>query len=478
MHDSKLLNLLKSFEPEDIHWFQKFLKSPFYNRHETPISLFRYISKYYPNLDAPKLSKEKVFKHLYPKEKYSVQKMRKVMYELAVLVEEFLVAMRIRNKDFQKKKLLVAELGERNVYDSFEKGTKMLVRQLEDLPYRDIQTYQEIHQLNLDYYRHTQTLKKKDGLAILKSATQHLDYYYLMQRRQLDFTILWHEKLFGGELLIESLQKSKTALRKTTAFKLYEWILAALQTSDNLAIYVKMEKLFKSKIDELGKNDQKEIIRILINHLSSQINTGKKGYQKKTLSLYQFGLEKKLMMEQGQIGETTFANIATIGILEKEFDWVKGFIQAYEKYLPTSVQEDATKLSLSLLYFHQKDYDKVVELILNHQFLQSLSNLKAKSILLRTYFEQFLLDDSFYDLVIAQTLAFEKYVRRNDLISSSAKTFYLNFILFTRLITNAVLQKSVNQDLLNKINKTESIVLKSWLLEKVTLFLSKKKRHR
>ncbi len=152
MHDSKLLNLLRSIEPEEIHWFQKFLKSPFYNHHELPNTLFQYISKYYPELDSPKLSKEKAFKKLYPKETYSIQKMRKAMYELSVLVEEFLVAMRIRNKAVQKKKLLVAELGERNVYEQFKKGTKELLGKLEALPYRDIVTYQEIHLLNLDFY--------------------------------------------------------------------------------------------------------------------------------------------------------------------------------------------------------------------------------------------------------------------------------------------------------------------------------------
>lgn len=137
MHSSKLFTLLKGIREDEIHWFQKFLKSPFYNSNPLPLKLFDLIKKYYPELESPKLTKEKVFKKLFPNEKFNVNKLRKVMHSLAVLTEEFFVTMRLRNKEFQKKKILVEEFGERNLYAQFEKGTKELIEELEALSYRD-----------------------------------------------------------------------------------------------------------------------------------------------------------------------------------------------------------------------------------------------------------------------------------------------------------------------------------------------------
>ncbi len=72
-------------------------------------------------------------------------------------------------------------------------------------------------------------------------------------------------------------------------------------------------------------------------------------------------------------------------------------------------------------------------LLINHPFNKPLQIIKAKSLLIRTYFEQFLQDGSYYELVIAQTYAFEKYIRRSkDIskeksISHSFPPIFINF---------------------------------------------------
>lgn len=467
MQNSKLFLLLRSLQPEEIHWFQKFVKSPFYNNNTLPIQLFDYIKKYYPDLDSPKLSKEATCKKLFPKDKSNIQKLRKTMHGLALLVEDFLVAMQLRKNEYQKKKLLVTELRDRNVYTLFEKGAKELIGGLEELPYRDAHFYKEVHDLNLGYFGHMETGKEKGGRLILKSVVEHLDYYYLIQRQRLDFSIKEHERLFKSKLKIGSLNQAKTLLLEESTYKLYKLISEMISTSWNENNYLNIESLFKSEIGSLGKNDKLEIFRILLNQLSGQVNKGKEGYHSKMLSMYKFGLEHNLVLMQGQINDTTFANIASVGIVSKEFDWVEQFIEKYKYFLPKKVVKDATYFSLSLLYFHRQEFEKTIDTILNHTFSNPLYILHSKAILLRTYFEQFLLDNSYYQLVLDQTYAFEKFVRRNELISASKKELYINFILFTRKIINDVLQNSLSITLYDTIKNTKSVMLKSWLLDKV-----------
>lgn len=475
MYDSKLLLLIKGLDQNELHWFQKFLASPFYNSNKEHTKLFQLIKKHYPDFKPSKLNKENTFEKLYPKQKFNAQKMRKLMHGLAVLVEEFLVAMQIRNNPLEKKKILAQSLGERNIYRFFQKETQEMLTNLEALPYRDAQTYKEKHELSLAYYGHVETSKKKENTPILTSVVEDLDHFYLLQRQRLEFTMKWNEKLFGNKTNTKPLSEIKSNLNHEPIFKIYTLIIKSLSDPKNELLYEEMDDLFKTKIDQLGRKDQLEIIRILLNHLSAQINKGKEGYTTKMLSMYKFGLAQNLMIEKNNIGESTFGNIATVGILAKEFQWVNTFINEYNVYLPQSVKKSVTCLSLGLLKFHEKKYIEVIDLLLNQNFSNSLHGLNSKTILLRTYFELFLLDDNYYDLVLAQTQAFEKFIRRENSISKVKKQMFLNFIRFTRKTTNAILQNAVDKKLYNSIQKTGPMVLKSWLIEKVEATQKKKK---
>ena len=144
MHKSKLIALIARFKQEELHWFQKFLNSPFYNSNKEHIALFKYIRKYYPQLDSPKLSKTITHQKLYPGQKFRPQKLRKAMHGLALLAEEFIAIRYLQKQPFEKKKLLISGLGERNCYDQFQKKTGEMISELEAQPFRDISYYREI----------------------------------------------------------------------------------------------------------------------------------------------------------------------------------------------------------------------------------------------------------------------------------------------------------------------------------------------
>ena len=137
MHASKLIQLLKSLNAEEIRWLAKFVRSPYYNSHDEVIALFDYIRKYYPACTSRKLEKEVAFKALLPNEPYSDRRMRLLMFRLSDLVEQFLIAQRLKNNDFDRQKYLLEELAERQFYEQFEKKSKVLISELEQQPYRD-----------------------------------------------------------------------------------------------------------------------------------------------------------------------------------------------------------------------------------------------------------------------------------------------------------------------------------------------------
>ena len=62
MKNSKLINILKTFSPEEIKLFEKFLASPFHSSGKNCIPLFRSMKKYYPEFDTDKISYENLHK--------------------------------------------------------------------------------------------------------------------------------------------------------------------------------------------------------------------------------------------------------------------------------------------------------------------------------------------------------------------------------------------------------------------------------
>ena len=410
-----------------------------------------------------------MFKKLFPKESFDAQKMRKTMHGLTVLVEEFLGAMHLRKYPKQKERLFITELSNRNVYSQFEKRTKNLLNQIDALPYRNVEVYKDMFEINLEYYGHIETTKQKRRVTLLSTTKTYLDHYYLLESQRLQVALEGNKKIFGKEIGIPKLSDSRLSIKKAPTFKLYELIKKAIAAPQNEEMYNRIERLFKQEINSLARNDQLEVIRMILNHFSNQINNGKKGFHARILSLYKFGLEHNLLVENDLISENIFTNIVIVGLFEKEFDWVEQFIDNYTCFLPDTIREDAICLSKALLCFNKKDYGATTALLLSYSFITPLYLLNAKTILLRTYFEQFVLDLSYYDLLIDQCAAFDRFVRRNVYISKKRKALYLNFIAFTRKIANAFLMESSMDDLANQIKEAPSVALKSWLLEKIEI---------
>ncbi len=473
MKNSKLLFLLKGLKTNELHWFQKFLNSPFYNSNKEHIALFQHLKKYYPDLDSPKLDKAKAFQKIYPREKFDIQKMRKLMHGLALLVEEFMVAMQLRNHPFEKKKVLTTALGERNIYEQFKKGTEEMIGKLEALPYRDSEYFKGTFEFNLNLANHVETNRQKLNTHILKTATEHLDYFYLLQKQQLTFAIKNHERLHKKKISLKSLAQTKTALQEEPTFKLYQLVIQTLTSTNNNEGYSEIEHLFKSKINTIRKKERSFFIRILINHLGNQINQGKKGFHTKLLNLYKFGLEQEIFIENNKINESTFINISTVAIHEKEFEWTENFILSYKNKLPNTTSSDATNLSLGNLFYHRKEYDQAIDLLLNYSFSKPLLVLQSKVILLRIHFEQYIIDRSYYDFLFSQVQSFEKYIRRNNFISNSKKEIFLNLVLIVRKILVDHSQNTLDIKLLRKIKSTKPLALKLWLLEKVEELIKK-----
>ena len=90
MHNSSLVEIVKSFSTSDIKKFDEFLNSPFFNRKPTVIKLWDYLKSFHPDYSSPELLKKNVYERIVPGKKYNYGTMKNMIHDLTKLAEIFL----------------------------------------------------------------------------------------------------------------------------------------------------------------------------------------------------------------------------------------------------------------------------------------------------------------------------------------------------------------------------------------------------
>lgn len=471
MHDSKLFNLLRGIQHDELHWFQKFLHSPIYNTNKNPIRLYNYLKKHHPDFDSSKLTMERVFDRLFPNERFNRQKLTKIMYELAVLVEEFYVAMRLRNNSFERKKILVEELGERNIYDRFEKESKDLLKKLQSQNYNDSFFFENHFHLEKNLLEHPSTIRQEDAPNSFLELSQNLDNYYFLQKLHLACIIKSAEKIFSIKIkipfineLIEEIKKRE--INEIPSLQLYLMVFQLFENMEKDVFFNALLKKYLALRKELSKVDNEAILKYLLNFALFKMNRGKEKYIGKSFQLYEIGLEYGILLKNNGMPTVTFGNIVATGAYLKKFEWTKNFIEQFQTYLDKKVRDEVVRFNLGKLHFQKGDFSTVIELLLNKTFSEVLYQITSRTILLKSYFEIFLKDRTYHDLILTQAEAFEKYLRREKNISKSNRTRSLNFIRYYKKLVGCFSKKTDLGLIQSSILKENMLSNKPWLLEK------------
>jgi hypothetical protein len=90
LKNTKLINLLRTFNAAEIRKFRDFVNSPYFNKNKNIISLYNEIHNFYPEFDAEKLNEEILFEKIFNGEKYDYFKFRNIVSDLYNLGLEYL----------------------------------------------------------------------------------------------------------------------------------------------------------------------------------------------------------------------------------------------------------------------------------------------------------------------------------------------------------------------------------------------------
>lgn len=464
MQNSKLLDLLKTFEKEDWRWFRKFLLSPYFNSREELVPFFDYLRKQAPDFNEKAIRKEKVFKKLYPKEVYDEKQISYAMNFLLIQAESFLAQREIERHpplvNNQLLKSLVSRKLDKHYKYQFEKSIKALDKyQYESLDYFLFNF--QIEEIG-DTYFLNQHLKKYD--SHLQNAYDNLRQFYFIKVLKYSCAMLARKKVHGTEYQLDFTKHVVANLNEDDKNNpLISIYLNLFHTfNDEIAenSFEQFKVLFETNKDKIPLVEKREILSYAINFCNSQANKNikRKYYAEQSLDLYLIGIGQKILFDNGKLSPLFFNHVVRLGFNLRKYEFIEKFIQDYYTDVEDKFQEDAFHFNLADLHYRKKEYGEAQLHLLKVQYSHTFYSLGSKEMLLRIYFET-----NEAEALFALIASFSNYLRRNKIITKRKKEAYLNFTTILGRIVRA--HKEKYPAIVEKINDTKYVCNRNWLLE-------------
>lgn len=454
----KLIHLLKSLSPWELKSFQKYVASPFFNVNEKVSHLLEILIQSYPVFEEKQITFENIFRQLFRNEKFiplkagqARQKLRYVMTDLTLLLEDFLAYEVFKEKTFYQKKFLLQKLKEKNHDKYFKQHLSLSNQFLDNHPQRDLKHYKR--QLGYDELSYEFTALKDNRAAdtSLQSLSDNLDIYYLSHKLKYCCEILNRQNILQVQYNIPILEFLLSYLKKNPqedipTVRVYFLILKTIREPEAENHFSDLKKYLQLHDEKFSVNEQRDIYAFVQNYCIRKINTGKTKYLKELFEIYKRMLEKDIIFENKELGHSHFKNIVAIALRLNEFKWTENFIEKYSSYLNKDLRKNSISYNFARLHFSKNEFRKALKLLTTIEFTDVYYHLDSKSLLLKIYYEM-----EEFEPLFSLINTFRVYLQRSKLISEYQRKIYFNLVTQTKRLAKI---KSGSNYSLQKIKDT------------------------
>ena len=471
MLSDKLLSLLQTFSKYDLNRFRKFLLSPYFNDQDDVTRLFELVNdtlRKAPNA-LPALDKTVVWKALFGRAPFDDAHLRRLASDLTLLAQRFLVE-EARLQDSLSEALDLQKALEKPELRKHLAGVERQIQKMLEQPGGKSTDYyfaQFRYQWNV-FNRASRIVATAGYTDKLVEADFHLECFYLAQKLKLYISWL----LFRGFRVTEREVPvvpgfweylTDERFSGVPLIQIYRRVIVSFADSENETHFQELLLDLELHAPHLTKTDLRECYHMAQNYCALKINQGKTAYYYRYFGLIKNMVDQDILLENGQLPESVFKNFITVSLGADEYAWTEQFIQRYAGFLPANIRENARMFNLAYVSFYRQDYANVIEYLRDVEYSDVVYALGAKSMLVRTYYEQgeYLALDSLID-------SFRIFLRRNKVISKNLKREYNNFLsLVKRLVMLSPDDKKTIADLRKRIEETSYTMPKNWLLKKI-----------
>jgi len=461
MINSKLIQIIRCLNEEEIKSLVDFTASPFFNKKQELIPFSKYLRSLYPDFKAEDCSKIVIFNHLYPDQAFSVKKIGYIMSDMCKVLNIFLVQI---EKDRDNSKFLLAKVfSERNLNKLYIKETEQLEEQFKNNDQQGFAYYYDKYKLyDLKHkYFNKQNVRKDD--QNLYKTDNNLDLFYISRKLRIYIELLNRSRVLGKQIQSEEfeiiLQSARNRFSSVPIIQAYLETISMHSEEDSLNNYLKLKELLFDNQNYFSKEELDDFYRITINYCIKRIKLDKKFYQNEVFQLYVQNLKSGNLYINNYLSQWTYKNIIKLGVLYEKYEWTINLLEEYISKIHPSQQHNALHYNYAEIYFAKGDYGKAQHHLLQVEFKDGelAYNLGTRLMLVKIFYKQ---DEE--EALLSQIAAFTIFLKRNKELKGERKAQFVNFCnLCAKLLRKNARHFAKIKD---EINNTKPLTNSHWLL--------------
>ncbi|MEZ4888859.1 MAG: hypothetical protein R3E32_29300 [Chitinophagales bacterium] len=467
MHQRKIIQVLRSFSNKELKSLEKFILSPYFNENQHIVNLFDFLKQYAPKFTSPHLTPEYAFFYVYPKEVYKEQTITKLLSKLYKLMETF-IAHEMYDKQAVVQKINILDYhNNRLLFKFFPSQLKEVLKLQSKVKYQDNTYFYNQYQIEVQDSFFQSTHDERIADVNFQNNNHYLDIHFLISKLMLFCLMLNRQRSVNieydftmmGELL-QFLEKSP--YQNIPIVALWYKGLLLLRNPNEKSIYIDLKKLLE-KYGNLQRLEETRVLYTILENASKEVIATSKEHYEELFQLYDKQLKMGLLYTDGYLLPAIFKNISTIALRLEKFDWTANFIEEnYQKLLPEA-QVDLYNYCRADMFFHQKDYEVVLDLLQQVEYRDIYTKLGVKRMLLKVYYE---IEE--WNLLDSLINAFRVFIHRQKDIADSHKKSHQNFInILGRILRLLPNEKEKIEKLQEEVHETTELSEKDWLIEKL-----------
>lgn len=473
----RLVNLLQLLTPKEAQRFSEWLESPFFNKNKRLCLLWNALKAYHPLYQ--NVPKDDLIKRAFDVA-LSDNYFRDLLTDLTRQVEQFLVYLLNEEQLPNKRFLLLEALLQRGGYDLFEKyGAKLVAEKSTELnEHQSSEQLYEQYQIEWLLYQHTTLTNNRAVNSNLPAAIEYFDWYYITEKLRMEVLQLNRQNVVAGnytpnDLFNELMQKltNLPSEQMPILARAYYFMANLFRQPEPNNWYEALKQLLGGLKNEpnISPNERQQLYILLSNYCRLQFTrTGNLVHAHEALWLSKSMLAEGILYSGQYMSAHQFRNMVLLGILTKQFDWVREFMQRYKSEIAPEYRNNVHRFNLASLHFAVANYRKAQEALRDIQFSGSefidvYYHLSYKTLLIKTYYET-----QEHEALLSALEALRIYLTRNQAISARNREAYKNFIKLTAKLMNLPQKHTTRrQNLSDLIARTTVLVEHEWLLEKI-----------
>ena len=464
----KIYEILSSLNVYELNRLRKYVASPFFNEKANTLHLLDTLLPFFKQKSADDEvlvlpTKDLLWANLHSQKVYNDVHFRRMCSDLVVLCLDFFAYLEIEKSKTRRHNFSLPQLRQRKLTKQHDSTTETVRDLLDKSMCLDADFYYENYRLAENINIQKQQSANRTADNNLTESIKNLDTFYLARRLRYLCDILSLQNVLKIEMETVGLAQitalaAQPMLAEVPLIQLYMATLHTLLYADDIAHFETLKTVLLQHGNTVSVTEQRDLYTFALNYCIRKINQGQANFYQEIFNLYEYVLEKEILLKDGELPAWDYKNIVTLGLRLREYAWIEHFIQYYTPLLPADFRENALNYNLAKLNFAQKNYHKVIELLQIVTYQDVFYNLDSRALLVKTYYE--------LDEIMALEAALESfriYLVRDKMVSETTRQQFLNFLKCMRKIISNT-DKTGLKKLQTAIADATELADKPWLL--------------